>query len=630
MLRIALITMPAQELDLPSLSLTQLQTVVGEAHGDRVSTSIHYVNHEFARYLAGDAPGTELYDQLCANQHTGLPDWLFRQVAFPELADNAAAYFRRYYPGKAPDVAALKDALLARRDGIAGFLDALIEREGLHEADIVGFTTMFAQNVASIAMARRIKRRNPDALVLMGGANCEVPMGGVLVEQVSQVDYVFSGPALKSFPQFVGHLLAGERDRLETIPGVFGKAGGERPDDHRFGVELPIDADVALDYSAFFASHTRLFGDDGRNPHVLFETSRGCWWGERSHCTFCGLNGATMSYRSMEPDRAVTLINSLFERYGDVSTEFFCVDNILPKPYPREVLPRLKTPEGARLFYEVKANLTEDELQALSDAQVRRIQPGIEALSTKSLKLMRKGSTSFVNIRLLMACVRHDIEPVWNLLTGFPGETEDVFRDYAANLERLVHLWPPQGVAQVRYDRYSPYFMQPDEFGLKLQPFDFYSLIYPFGAEQIERMAYFFNDTRYDAPHLAALSKWMQKLWVAVQHWRTGWDAAERPQLAFREQDGRTVVHDTRGGTPRTHDLGDAGLAVLEALANPRPVTDLQAVVGDGWERELQRLDDALLIWREGDRAMSLVLPAAPSSVRPEAVGAGAGRRDGP
>ena len=37
----------------------------------------------------------------------------------------------------------------------------------------------------------------------------------------------------------------------------------------------------------------------------FFETSRGCWWGERMHCTFCGLNGATMSYRSKSPRRAV-------------------------------------------------------------------------------------------------------------------------------------------------------------------------------------------------------------------------------------------------------------------------------------------------------------------------------------
>jgi magnesium-protoporphyrin IX monomethyl ester (oxidative) cyclase len=55
-----------------------------------------------------------------------------------------------------------------------------------------------------------------------------------------------------------------------------------------------------------------------------------------------------MGYRSMQPERAVTLINSLFEDYGDRSTEYFCVDNILPKNWPTEVLPQLKTPPGSR------------------------------------------------------------------------------------------------------------------------------------------------------------------------------------------------------------------------------------------------------------------------------------------
>ena len=35
------------------------------------------------------------------------------------------------------------------------------------------------------------------------------------------------------------------------------------------------------------------------------ETARGCWWGERQHCTFCGLNGATMAFRSKTPERVL-------------------------------------------------------------------------------------------------------------------------------------------------------------------------------------------------------------------------------------------------------------------------------------------------------------------------------------
>jgi ribosomal peptide maturation radical SAM protein 1 len=610
MTKIALITMPAQELERPSLSLTQLKARVREVHGDRAEVSIAYLNHDFARFMAGAGGATGAYATLCANQHTGLPDWLFRSEAWPELPDNADRYFARYFPGRAPAALELRTAMLGCRARLGEFLDAAIETHALDRADVVGFTSMFAQNVASFALARRLKQRNPGVTIVMGGANCESPMGQELVRNVPAVDYVFSGPALLSFPEFVGHLLEGRRERCATIPGVVGRDTPAEAAAHPIGAELPIDEPVALDYADYFASVARNFPAGEVRPVILFETSRGCWWGERSHCTFCGLNGATMSYRSMRPDGAVALINSLFERYRDRSAVFFSVDNILPQTYVSEVLPRLRTPQGATIFYEVKANLGERELSALAAAGVRQIQPGIEALSTSTLKLMRKGSTAFVNLRLLLGCVRHGIEPVWNLLVGFPGEGEEVYRMYVEHLGRLVHLWPPQGVAQVRYDRYSPYHQRPQEWGLKLRRFDFYPLIYPFSEESLEQMAYFFMDENYEAPYLQALSPWMGKLWQAVQHWRSRWqgrDGALPPALVLQREGAAERVIDTRSGRRVERDVSGLKARLLEALDRPRLQSDLESLLGVECASELAELDEWGLIWREDGRALSLV-----------------------
>jgi len=613
MTRIALITMPAQELDRPALSLTQLRSVLRQRHGERVDVPIVYLNHDFARFLAGPgSQGLEAYATLCANQHTGLPDWLFRQAAWPELPDNAEQYFGRYYPGQSPAAKALRSTMLACRARVDEFLERAIETHALDRADVVGFTSMFAQNVASFALARRLKQRNPGVIVVMGGANCESPMGQELVRNVPAVDFVFSGPALRSFPEFVGHLLAGRRELCATIQGVVARDAPPGAPAQPMGAELPIDEPIELDYSDFFDSVERNFPSGGCRPTILFETSRGCWWGERSHCTFCGLNGATMSYRSMRPDGAVALINSLFERYGDRSDFFFSVDNILPQTYVAEVLPRLATPPGAKIFYEVKANLGDEQLAALAAAGVRQIQPGIEALSTSTLKLMRKGSTAFVNLRLLLGCVRHDIEPVWNLLVGFPGEGEQVYRGYAENLGKLVHLWPPQGVAQVRYDRYSPYFQRPGDWGLRLRRFDFYPLIYPFGEESLANLAYFFMDENYEAPHLAALAPWMGRLWQAVQHWRSRWrgaDGALPPVLALETAEGETRVLDTRSGRRVERGLTARQAALLAALDRPRQTSDLDALLGFDCAADLKELDGWGLLWREDGRAMSLVQP---------------------
>lgn len=34
---------------------------------------------------------------------------------------------------------------------------------------------------------------------------------------------------------------------------------------------------------------------------LVLEGARGCWWGEKHHCTFCGLNGSLMKFRSKPP-----------------------------------------------------------------------------------------------------------------------------------------------------------------------------------------------------------------------------------------------------------------------------------------------------------------------------------------
>src|SRR5439155_2262634 len=68
-------------------------------------------------------------------------------------------------------------------------------------------------------------------------------------------------------------------------------------------------------------------------PQILFETARGCWWGQKYHCTFCGLNGETMGFRVKSARRAVDEIVGLAKRYG--TPKLASVDNIIAMNYFR-------------------------------------------------------------------------------------------------------------------------------------------------------------------------------------------------------------------------------------------------------------------------------------------------------
>ena len=612
--RITLITMPIVAVNCPSIGLTQLKDVTRRAHGERVDVRLLYLQHDFARFMQERSGGrSDLYEIFCGNQmhNTGLGDWFFRQAAFPELPDNSREYFTRYYPGRAPELDRFKTALRDCREGLVDFLDGLIGRYDIAESRIVGFSTMFQQNGATIAMARRLKHARPDLTIVVGGANCEPPMGVELLAGVDCIDHVFSGPALLSFPEFVGRHLAGDEGGLRAVKGVLSREVPVPDEREQMGAELPIDTDVELGYSDFIDSLERAFPGEGQVPVLFFETSRGCWWGERSHCTFCGLNGVTMEYRAMQPDKAVQLIQGLIDRYADKSNYFFCVDNIMPTNYVKEVLPRLRLPSDATIFYEVKANIDEEVVAAMAAAGVRKIQPGIESLASSTLKLMKKGSTAFVNLRLLKACVKHKVRPQWNLLVGFPGEGAEVYSKYVRDLPRLAHLCPPDGSFPVRFDRYSPYFVKAAEYQLDLRPLDYYRMTYPFDEGALSRLAYYFTDVNYGAPYIEDVVKWLDRIRERTAAWLRLWgdgafDSAPRLYLVRRDRGG--VVRDSRSGQLVEHPVDERRVALLERLERPLTRAALAAESGPELDADLAWLDERGLVWTEDDRTMSLVL----------------------
>jgi magnesium-protoporphyrin IX monomethyl ester (oxidative) cyclase len=629
LLRVALVNTPFAYLDAPSLALMQLRGVLDAGPSrDQVAVTEHYVNVDFAKHFGLGAYNyiANSPDILC----TGLGDWIFRRAAFPAEPDNTSEYLETYrdrFPAAVVDT--YWRHVLKVRETVDRFIEAAIDRHELASADVVGFSSMFAQSVPVIAFARALKRRRGDVLTVMGGANCETPMGERLARCVDCLDYVFSGPALVSFPAFIANVLRGDLAACSAIDGVFPgplrassrpvgaaapgspivltMAGQKRP----IGAERDVDHAVPLDIEPFLTQLRRHFDRSEIAPRLYFETSRGCWWGEKAHCTFCGLNGTTMHYRAMSPANAVSQFEELF-RYASEVTELFAVDNIFPREYFTAVLPQLETPSSLNIFYEIKADVSEEEFRSLARARVLKVQPGIEALSTSTLRLMKKGTTAHQNIEFLKRSARYGVFPTWNILIGFPGESEEVYRKYLDDLPLLVHLPPPNGVYPIRFDRYSPYHMRAAEYGLKLRPMDFYELVYPFPARELEDLAYFFTDESPNAPHAAAVDRWIDRLRAPIHVWRARWDsgqAAERPVLRFTDATSSAVI-DTRSGERVVHDVGPAGRALLEFLTRPRSAADAARslvafdVDEDGLFDDLVRRG---LVFVEGERWISLV-----------------------
>jgi len=312
----------------------------------------------------------------------------------------------------------------------------------------------------------------------------------------------------------------------------------------------------------------------------------------------------------MTARNAIRQIESLY-RWVPRCLTFIAVDTAMPRRYVSAVFPSLDVPTGMEMMYEVRPELGEEELGALCAAGVTALQPGIEALSTATLKLMSKGVTAFSNIRFLKACSRHSVSLDWNLLVYSPGEEESTYEKYMGDIPLLMHLAPPTGVYPVMFVRHSRYFEDPDAYGLDLHPQDFYGLTYPFEDSITRSIANYFVDRNADVERMDAC---LERLNDKVIHWRMRWlgeDGRPQARLCFFEGTSRRRVYDSRAGQETEYDLSIIAGRILEALEQPAAMEDLVQrlcdVTGEEVEREMAFLLGCGLVFEEDGRYLGLV-----------------------
>jgi ribosomal peptide maturation radical SAM protein 1 len=607
MIDVLLVSMPFGPLFSPSLGLSLLQPQIA-AKG--MTCRIDYFTLPFAARI-GEALYSKITHQNRAMSRAFVGEWIFSHALYDWDAGHDERYLAEVLlkppawlgrnPTRPPAPGELR-AILAARDIASSFVDWCADRVADSQPRIVGLTSVFQQHLASLALAKRIKDRSPDTYVVFGGANCEATMGVETVRQFPYVDAVVSGEADQVFAalalQITGRAPQADLPGVITQATVAGPAGcGPAP---TAPAVLDLDALPYPDYSDFFAQMERSpFGDEWQ-PSIFVETSRGCWWGERMHCTFCGLNGATMAYRSKSAPRALAELTHLAASYPGCDIQV--VDNILDLKYFKTLLPELAARQlNVQLFYETKSNLKKDQVRLLRDAGVLTIQPGIESFSDRVLKQMKKGVSGLQNIQLLKWCKEMGIHPIWNFLIGFPQESADDYFEMADLATRVCHLPKPSGVSIIRLDRFSPNFSQSGQLGFsKLRPVPFYEFLYDLPEPARHNLAYYFA---YDYAVPQDVARYADPLVRRVHAWKTTWKHAE---LVSVDLDDRLFVFDTR---PRAAEpLSVLTGADRELYLTCDAITDASGLDATSGSR-LAAMSSTGLMINTGAKYLSLAVP---------------------
>lgn len=597
-----LVVPPFYSVARPNLAVSLLQSVLQQAG---VCCRAEYANFRFAEML-GIQDFLTVADTLFPELLLG--DWIFAEAAFADEAERDVDRYAKIIhqllrkEGNKPP-AKLKQWLLHARECANEFC----RQEALYLASLqpqaVGFTIAVQQTVSAIGIARELKKLR-EVVTLAGGPNCEGVMGRQLWQVCEAFDYVCLGEGERVIVE------AAEQIREHRIGAI---AGCLTPFDRE---KNPIGSITKAAYTNLNQLPTPDFSDYFREialfpysiePALVLESSRGCWWGVKSQCTFCGLSPETIAWREKDAQKTIAELKEITNTYGNYPV--LMADLIFPHQYYSDFLPAMRQNTlPLRLFYEIKANISQDKMQGLYQAGIRWILPGIESLSSNALKLMKKGTTAAQNVAILKWAINYGLSVSWNFILGFPGEQDDWYQQLIPKIAALAHLQPPMSVGDIHLDRYSPLFSDPLLGAKRIGPCAAYSCVYPWPAEVLNNLACYFDMRPVDDGCRPLTKKLIKK---AFRQWRNDWSSCQRPILEgqYNKQRTQIVITDTRKiAKDKQYRLPKTAVQLLQAVEKPLAWHQFEALITTTAAiKALKILEERHLLFHDDGHVISLV-----------------------
>jgi len=327
------------------------------------------------------------------------------------------------------------------------------------------------------------------------------------------------------------------------------------------------------------------------------------------------LNLQWKGYRSKSLLKVVREIDSLTDRYELLSVSF--MDNLLPPKNLQSLFENLaRLGKDFRFFAEIRATTSLDELLAMGAAGVTEVQVGIEALSTRLLGKLNKGTTAIQNLEIMKNCEgRNTPNLTSNLITHFPGSDEKDVEETLNTLQFALPFRPLKGTPfWLGYG--SPVFSHAEAFGIrKVFNHPSYSSLFP--REILSQLHLMLQG------YEGAIKK-QQRLWAkvagALNSWRASYDglhSAPNKDPILSYQDGGTflIIRERRlTADDMTHRLRGSSGQIYLFCEKSRCLSEIvERFPGFGQEKILPFLNLMVgkkLMFREGERFLSLAVPA--------------------
>jgi anaerobic magnesium-protoporphyrin IX monomethyl ester cyclase len=286
-------------------------------------------------------------------------------------------------------------------------------------------------------IAKAVKERYPDKPVILGGWHPSLLPDQTLA--CKYVDAVVVGQGEEALLEIVQHIEAGES--FKGIAGVGFKDEGRlvfnQPRALKPIRELPPKAYHLADFDAY----ERVCG----RRWAMYTSSLACPY-NCAYCTNEGLYGR--KWNALDAEQVVEEVSDLVARYN-LQLLWVVDDNFLVDRDRAVKIAEGLVRRGVKFDWSIQAStnlvtrLTVEELKLLRRAGLSQVAQGADSGSKKILHLMNKDFQKLETIHLAADMLSQaGIRPSFNIIFGFPGESEVERRESISLIMKICRRYP--------------------------------------------------------------------------------------------------------------------------------------------------------------------------------------------
>ncbi len=312
-----------------------------------------------------------------------------------------------------------------------------IDAKKLADCDVIGFSILTWNRIASFKLIQDVKRINPNIKIIAGGVHCQTLYGQILKNY--PIDLVAIGEADTTIVEMI-KILEGRLDKKD-VKGI-----AYLEDEKVIFVPKKLLTRQELD-DLPFPKYEYFVNDKSKTVYMM--TSRGCGF----HCTFCSTTVYWGNlWRSHSVERTINEIEHVLAKFPHIKHIFFhddqfCLDNNRVIELCKEIVKRdLKFSWNcsARVF-----PISDEMLGWMKKAGCIWITYGVESGSQSQILSMNKLIT-IDQIKDTFARTRKaGIKPEMFLFVGIPGETMQTVNETADLLDHLGISLPEVGILEI-------------------------------------------------------------------------------------------------------------------------------------------------------------------------------------